>query len=119
MKRTSNKGCGALVAKREPFQGSNLFAKNTVEDDGLTVYTVYSYGHHFPMYVYDKEVDQWFGNKDKYSQSTTRQQSQAYPRGVTAIHYLSTEDLRTLSYMGYKKFIQQRIGADHDLKQAA
>ena len=119
MKRTSNAGCGALVAKRIPFQGSNLFAKNVIDTDQLTVYTVYSYGHHFPMYIYDSEVDQWFANKDKYSPSTSKQQGQARPHGVTVMHYLNTSDMRTLSYTGYKKFIQQRIGADHDLKQAA
>lgn len=115
MKRTSNKGCGKYVAERIPFQGSNLFAIH--KSDSL--YVVYSYGHHFPMYIYDKEVGQWFANKDKYSPSTTRQQSQARPHGVTVIHYLNTDDMLTLSYMGYKRFIQQRIGADHDLKQAA
>lgn len=121
MKRVSNKGCGALVAKRIPFQGSNLFATNVIDTDQLTVYVVYSYGHHFPMYIYDSDVDQWFANKDKYSSSTTRQQSHAYPHGVTAVHYLDTNDMRTLTYMGYRKFIQQRIGANHDqaLKQAA
>ncbi len=114
MKRVSNRGCGKYVAERTPFQGSNLFA-----NDHPSLYVVYSYGLHFPMYVYDKDVGQWFGNSDKYSQSTSRQQSQAYPHGVTAIHYLPTEQLRSISMMGYKRFIQIRMGVDYVQQQAA
>lgn len=115
MKRVSNKGCGKYTAERIPFQGSNLFA-----EDHPNLYVVYSYGKHFPMYVYDKEVNQWFGNKDKYSPSTTRQQSQAYPQGVTTIHYMSTNDLCSLSMMGYTTFTRIRMGVTNDnIKQAA
>ena len=37
-------------------------------------YVVYSYGEHFPMYVYDDEVEMWFGNEDKYSPTTSKHQ---------------------------------------------
>jgi len=114
MKRVSNSGCGKYVSQRIPFRGSNLFAE---QQDKL--YIVYSYGKHFPMYIYDEDVGQWFGNSNKYSQSTSRQQSQAYPHGVTAIHYMPTDQMVKLSYMGYKEFVQRRMGVEHVQQQAA
>lgn len=74
MKRVSNSKARDFVNRAEEFQGSNTFGKDY--DD---IYVVYSYGHHFPMYIYDKGQDRWIGNTDKYSQSTTRHQSLLHP----------------------------------------
>ena len=39
------------------------------------LYVVYSYGTHFPIYVYDHGVELWFGNVDKYSPTTSKHQT--------------------------------------------
>jgi hypothetical protein len=44
------------------------------------LYIVYSYGDHFPIYVYDHAAGMWFGNDDKYSPTTSRHQTYARPR---------------------------------------
>ena len=42
-------------------------------------YVVYSYGTHFPMYIWDEVTQRWYGNRDKYSITTTRHQRYACP----------------------------------------
>jgi hypothetical protein len=78
MQRISNSKARTVVNSMEEFKGSNTFAvwENPV------CYAVYSYGKHFPMYVFDVTCSHaWFGNYDKYSSSTSKHQSQLRPSG--------------------------------------
>ena len=72
--RTSNKNAREAVQKRLPFKASNTFGE--WKGNG---FAVYSYGYHFPMFLYDSVSRVWFKNADKYSVSTSRQQSQLNP----------------------------------------
>lgn len=74
MIRTSNKRCAEYVRQRIPFKANHIFAEYV---NGR--YVVFSYGYHFPMYLYDKNNRVWFKNIDKYSQSTSCHQTQAQP----------------------------------------
>lgn len=87
------------------FDTSNgtVFAK-----DKGDLYVVYSYGEHFPMYVYDKFVELWFGNYNKYSPTTSKHQTLARP-DVDEINMLSTEELSMLIRLGgYREFCSDR-----------
>lgn len=84
----SNKSCRHFVETCQVFKASHLFS----EYNRKGVYVVYSYGYHFPIYAYLN--GQWYGNKDKYSVSTSRQQSQARP--IADINWVNTEDLQRL-----------------------
>jgi hypothetical protein len=109
--RVSNNKARQYVEKLEEFQGSNTFGKwlhdSEESKDKIEmlekIYVVYSYGHHFPMYVYDKAEQKWVGNKDKYSQSTTRHQSQLRPSSVGL--WLNTDEVasvvRSRGIVGY------------------
>lgn len=44
------------------------------------VYVVYSYGDHFPLYIYSPGADAWFANSDKFSPTTTQHRYKAHPR---------------------------------------
>jgi len=98
--RVSNNKARDYVNGFKEFQGSNTFAKwwhsseESVDKIELIekIYVVYSYGHHFPMYIYDSEQNKWIGNKDKYSQSTTRHQSQLRPSEVDM--WLNTDEMK-------------------------
>lgn len=91
---SSNKNADTYTTNREPFKGSNTWGE-WIKD----LYVVYSYGRHFPMYVWDEQLGMWFGNADKYSRSTTRQQSQLRPN-TDRIEYMDTDKLRELVSTG-------------------
>ena len=63
-------------------------AKNRLSDNGYAIsgrrhahlYAVYSYGY-WPMFVCDTRTDTWFVNADKHGATTSKHQSQCYPRG--------------------------------------
>ena len=103
--RIANKNAREYVKLLVPFQGSNMFGElDHVEewegvrlnDDGtlsdLTPYVVYSYGRHFPMFI--SINGHWYENSDKYSVSTSKQQSQARPTMKTI--KLNTDDMKKL-----------------------
>ena len=74
--RTSNKNCRQYVERQQTFEANNLFAE--WHDD---VYIVFSYGYHWPLFVYKN--GQWYETNDKYSVSTSKHQSQARPNAET------------------------------------
>jgi len=76
----------AYVQRKETFDGAHIFARwSTKESDAKmgrskqTIYAVYSYGYHFPMFVYDADANVWVENSDKYSKTTSKHQSQLHP----------------------------------------
>ena len=84
--RIANRDARIHVAKRRPFKGNNLFAETKVIDDH-EVYTVYSYGYHFPMYSAITEPTThaitWYRNCDRYSMTTAKHFGQCNPYTVT------------------------------------
>ena len=91
--RVSNNKAREYVNSLDEFQGSNTKGIWQSWDEGAKkLYIVYSYGHHFPMYVYDDQENKWIGNKDKYSKSTTRHQSQLRPSEVDM--WLDTDEIK-------------------------
>ena len=102
MKRVANNKAYEYIEKLEEFQGSNMQGRWLGIGNGREfehqVYVVYSYGSHFPMYIYDAKEQKWLGNYDKYSRSTTRQQSQARPSSVYA--WYNTDEMKEVIYHG-------------------
>ena len=90
MKKTANKNCRELVENREEFDGNNLFARKIGR-----LYVVYSYGYHYPMFLFRKGW--WYENTSGYSPSTGKHHSQArplYSRNISRT--LTTEDLHRI-----------------------
>lgn len=84
--RVANRDASKYVNELKEFKGSynryadaSIFAENKVSFDDEELYVVYSYGYHFPMYIYDRQAGIWVGSKDKYSSSTSKHQSQCRP----------------------------------------
>lgn len=103
--RVANKDCRSYVQKRHAFEGSNLFSNHRVVGTYPTDsqhYTVYSYGHHFPLFIYADGI--WFENEDKYSRTTSKHRSQAHPHPTTNTVKLSTEAMWFLDDYGIYKF---------------
>lgn len=81
--RIANKAARAMVQLRRPFEGSNLFAREHYPQHGIsTVYAVYSFGEHFPIYVAETDEGnntRWYVNTEYASQTTSRHKSQCNP----------------------------------------
>ena len=99
-KRVANKDTSEYIDKLEVVEGSNIFTENSgklpdnpTTDDNL--YIVYSYGWHFPMYIYCRQADLWYGNSDKYSASTSKHQSQARPTQPIT-QWLTTQEMKDM-----------------------
>ena len=107
-KGITNREVIAYVADRLPFETKNKtmygqwqrrFKAQPLEPEYASeMFVVYSYGPHFPMYAYDKALGVWVGNKDRFSNTTSRHQSHAHPGTVN--HWLSTDSMRELTNIG-------------------
>ena len=87
MAKISNSKARGFVQVRAPFVGSNTFAEVI-----SGIYVVFSYGYHFPMFVCVNGT--WYENADKFSSSTSKQQTQLHPLCPT--EKLSTETLKQI-----------------------
>jgi hypothetical protein len=86
--KTSNGKCRAFVQNCQAFKANNLFAVHNREG----VYSVWSYGYHFPLFAYLNGT--WYENSDRYSVSTSKHRSQSHP--LTETVKVNTEDLQRL-----------------------
>lgn len=97
MIRTSNRDARQYVQSRTTFCGSNIYAANYPARE---LYVVYSYGAHWPMWVYSHAHKVWIGNKDKPpSASTSRHTNQTHPLTDVAA-YLPVHQLHILIDFG-------------------
>jgi hypothetical protein len=72
MKKVSNIRSRSYVQDRLPFKANNLFAVNKGNK-----YIVYSYGVHFPLFLFSNGI--WYENQDKYSVTTSKHKTQSHP----------------------------------------
>jgi hypothetical protein len=98
MIKTSNGKCRIHVQNREVFKANNIFAERSQSLNGEATYTVYSYGYHFPLFVYHEPTGTWFENSNRYSVSTSKHRSQAHP--LCPAHKTSTLQLERLLTFG-------------------
>ena len=97
MARIANVDMGDAVSSLTPFENSNGSVFGRDVDD---MYVAYSYGKHFPMYVYDYASRSWFGNNtEQYSPTTTRHQRLARP-DVADINWVDTDYLTDMVHSG-------------------
>ena len=98
---------------REPIERREIFTTNAATifpRKTSNLYIVYSWGTHFPMWVYDGDLNQWFGNSDRYSRSTSKHQSLSRPNAQ--IDMCDTATLQQIiawdSYTEYAAYRVQR-----------
>ena len=122
MPKISNHDVRPFIQRRELFN-TNSGAISARQYGNL--YAVFSYGDHFPMFVYDNIASQWFGNHDKYSRTTARHQQLARPISdgrddpddirAVSINWCSTDYLQSLITAG--SYVAQC--AERIIKEAA
>tara|TARA_Y100000310_G_scaffold212834_1_gene213710 strand:+ start:293 stop:613 length:321 start_codon:yes stop_codon:yes gene_type:complete len=93
MKIANNKARQYVTDKVE-FDGSNTFGRwyGSLSNGKPPVYVVFSYGYHFPMFAYIN--GEWFENNEKYSITTSKQQSQLRPACFGDIYLIDGDRLR-------------------------
>lgn len=106
--KTSNATARALVQACREFDGNNTYGRivraNRGEDNEEKMFVVYSYGTHYPMYIYHEPTGTWYENHTKYSRSTSKQRSQLHPLCYTKS--LPTEAMQALESDGLVGLIQ-------------
>jgi hypothetical protein len=100
MMKTPNTKARSFVQSKQPFEGSNLFAKQV--DDR---YVVYSYGFHWPLFIYTH--DKWFENEDKFSKTTAKHKTQTHPLKPTIP--LPVDWMLQLVEGGYPAIAKERV----------
>jgi hypothetical protein len=91
--KTSGQKARQYVQSKTPFTNHNgqLYGQ-WVRD----TYIVYSYGEHWPLFIWDGA--QWYENEDKYSPTTSKHRSQTHP--LTYTEQRSLMWMRTVARTG-------------------
>jgi hypothetical protein len=106
--RTTTRQASRYVKVTMPFKNSNAQLYGEWRNE---MYVVYSYGQHFPIYIFEPTTRRWFANEDKYSRTTTTHQSCAHPG--TETYPLSTHGMIRLINSGYDWLVSQRLTGGH------
>ena len=77
--RCSNREARRHVQNHRSFRGNNLYANWVVVSHDEYLYVVYSYGEHWPLFIYHEPTDTWFENLERHSVTTSKHRSQAHP----------------------------------------
>jgi hypothetical protein len=93
--RVTNKQVRTQVQQLKPFTSTTGYLFSIRRDNR---YIVYSYGSHFPLFIY--EGGAWYANADKYSVTTNRHYSHAHPHCDPAPMPMTTENMRILAEHG-------------------
>lgn len=79
--RTTNREARNYVINGVPFTNSNGQLFGRWETPSL--YVVYSYGEHWPLFIWSERTETWYENEDKYSVTTSRHHTHAHPHRET------------------------------------
>ena len=112
MTKITNAQAKLYIERKEEFKTGNEtifgeFYEGDTDQSIPAVYVVYSYGKHFPMWVYDYGADQWYGNQDKYSRTTTKHQSITKPQNIH--QWLDTATLKRVINLGISGVVAHRM----------
>jgi hypothetical protein len=83
--KIANRDARKYVQRLDPFQGSNIYAQMHQPNPGSPAswYVIYSYGAHWPLFVYADGV--WYENEDRYSPTTSKHRGQVHPHQPTTL----------------------------------
>jgi len=74
--KIANYQARGYVEEHRPFIANNIFAEWTDDDSR---YVVYSYGKHWPLFIWDAQTQRWYANVSKYSVTTSKHRSTTHP----------------------------------------
>jgi hypothetical protein len=111
-KRINGRLARPYVQRKEAFKNSNgqLYAEWVGDEwvgDLNKRYCVYSYGSHWPLFIYVPQVDTWFENKEKFGPTTSKHRTFTHPHCDTVA--LSLEQIKLLDRFGYSSLVKERF----------
>ena len=102
--KIANRDARRYVQSRREFTGNNIVAVHRRRDD---LYAVFSYGTHWPLFIYVGGL--WYENSDKCSPATSKHHTQCHPLCDTV--RLDVAHMVTLAlYGGYDELVRRRMG---------
>ena len=108
--------CRQYVERRVPFHTTNKQLFGYWCTSG--VYAVFSYGQHWPLFVYEPTTSKWFANEDKYGTTTSKHYGKAHPFHVTPTK-LSCTAMKRLVAEGYTTLVEWRLAGNTTTGEAA
>jgi hypothetical protein len=102
--------CRSYVERRVPFHTSNKQLFGYWTSSG--VYAVFSYGQHWPLFIYEPTTNKWFANEDMGGTTTSKHYSKAHPFNVPTPTKLSCTAMKTLVAVGYEQLVVWRLAGN-------
>lgn len=103
--------------KREFVNNSGSIYAHNYANQHDKWYVVYSYGVHFPMYLYDYATNTWYGNWEKARRTTSKHQSQTHP--LCEVKYIAGRLIEIMARLGPTEMVNREMQAAAGIKQAA
>lgn len=117
MSRIANRDSSKYVSHFKEFSGSNMYSLHHMSKNKHT-YVVYSFGIHWPMWVYDYVTREWYGMLSKASPTTSKQQTQSHPDVPNEdIHWFEEAMMVEIARYGYNGAIANRLGVGYGMEQ--
>ena len=99
----ANRDASTYTSAKREFKANNIFAEWTANGER---YVVYSYGPHWPLYIYDSTTDQWYANFSRFGVTTSKHKSQAHPGvGMEDMIPLHVDDMIKVAAGGITQII--------------
>lgn len=119
-KRINGRHARSYVQRTEPFRNSNgqLYAEwidPSHSEDNNSRYVVYSYGPHWPLFIYVPEINTWFENSERHSMTTSKHRTHTHPYCPTVL--LTLKQMMVLDRLGYSSLIFDRLNANANTKE--
>ena len=112
MKRVANKDARTHVQNRKEFEGSNTFAEWSLgkgaSEGSPRRYIVYSYGKHWPLFIWENGV--WYENADRASVSTSKHRTQLHPH--TQTRPLGKDAMVDIARLGFSGLVASRLNRE-------
>lgn len=105
--RIANKDARVYVQSGDPFIGSNTFAEWVNSGGGASRYVVYSYGDHWPLFIF--EEGKWYENAEKRSVTTSKHRTQLHPLCETEKQ--SAKAMREIANLGTAGWMRRKLAA--------
>jgi hypothetical protein len=142
--KINNGEASEYVTRRQAFRGNNMYGEWGYSPDAdvpaeqAKIYAVYSYGTHWPLFVYDPMNEQWYENNsgydwrdgrrhsntfnggsgrrsaNKFSPTTLRHHREARPSAETTL--CDVEDLKRLVKSGVVGWVQWKLRGETQTK---